>query len=51
MKPKKESKSELIKDNKSEKNGMTSAIMKAAIHVIARIPPQEAQPITVWLPL
>ena len=51
MKPKNESKSELIKDNKSEKNGMTSAIIKATIQVQARIPAHVAQPVTVWLPL
>ena len=51
MKPKNESKSELIKDNKSEKNGMTSAMMKAAIQAQARIPAHVAQPTTVWFPL
>lgn len=44
MKPKNESKSELIKDSKSEKKGMTSAMIKATSQVTARIPVQEAQP-------
>ena len=47
MKPKKESKSELIKDSRSEKNGITSAMMNATIQVTAKIPAQEAQPRTV----
>ncbi len=51
MNPKKESKSELISDSKSEKNGITSAITKATIQVAARMPAQEAQPTMVWFPL
>ncbi len=51
MNPKKESKSELINESKSEKNGITSAMMKATTQVPARMPAQEAQPITVWFPL
>lgn len=47
MNPKKESKREDIKDNKSEKNGMTSAMMKAPSQVAASIPPQDAHPTTV----
>ncbi len=51
MKPKNESKSELINDSKSEKNGITLATIKATTHVIARMPAQTDQPSTVWLPL
>ena len=51
MKPKNESNNELIKDSKSEKKGMTSAMMKARIQVHARIPAHVAQPMTVWFPL
>lgn len=47
MKPKKESKSELIKDSKSEKKGMTSAMMKAMTQVTAKIPAHADQPRTV----
>src|SRR4051794_4000976 len=51
MKPKKESKSELIIDNRSEKKGITSAMIQAMIHSPARIPAQAAHPTTVLLPL
>lgn len=47
MKPKKLSKSEDMSDSKSEKKGMTSAMMKAPTQVRARIPIQAAQPLTV----
>lgn len=47
MNPKKESKSEDINDNKSEKNGITSAMMKAPIQVAPRIPAHAAHPTTV----
>ena len=47
IQPKKESKSELMSDRRSAKNGMTSAIMKARTQVAARIPAQEAQPMMV----
>lgn len=47
MNPKKESKSDDIKLSKSEKNGMTSAMMKAPSHVKARMPAHALQPITV----
>jgi hypothetical protein len=49
--PKNESKSELMIDNKSEKKGMTSAMIQAIIHNAARIAPQAAHPTTVLLPL
>jgi hypothetical protein len=51
MNPKKESKREDIKDSKSEKNGMTSAMMKAPSQVAAKIPPQDAHPTRVWFVL
>lgn len=47
MKPKKESKSEDIRDNRSEKKGMTSAMMKAPSQVRARIPAHAPHPTTV----
>ena len=40
MNPKKESKRDDIKDNRSEKKGITSAMMKAPSHVAPRIPAQ-----------
>ena len=51
MKPKKESNNELIKDKRSEKNGMTSAMTNATTQVTARIAAHTDQPRTVWLPL
>ena len=42
--PKNESKREDIRDSKSEKNGMTSAMVNAPSQVKPRIPPQEAHP-------
>ncbi|CAI6251336.1 unnamed protein product [Periconia digitata] len=51
MNPKNASKSELIKDSKSEKNGMTSATMKARSQRMARIPAHAPHPATVWLPM
>jgi len=47
MKPKKLSNSDDIRDNKSEKKGITSAMMKAAIHKAPRIPAHAAHPTTV----
>lgn len=47
IQPKKESKRELISESKSAKKGMTSAMMKAATHVRARMPAHDAQPTTV----
>ena len=51
MNPKKESKRELSKESKSEKNGMISATIKASTQVNAKIPAQESHPTIVWLPL
>ncbi len=47
--PKKESNKELIKESRSAKNGMTSAMIKATTQVTARMPAQAAHPMTVWL--
>lgn len=49
MKPKKLSNSELMRDNRSLKNGITSAMIKANTHVTARIAAHPAQPATVLL--
>ena len=38
-----------MRASRSAKKGMTSAIMKARIHVSAKIPAHEAHPMTVWL--
>src|SRR5690242_1266066 len=51
MKPKNESNSELINESRSEKKGITSAMMKARTQRTARIPAHAAQPRTVWLPM
>ena len=47
MKPKKLSKREDIKESRSEKKGMTSAMMKAKTQVAPRMPAQDAHPTTV----
>jgi hypothetical protein len=49
MKPKKLSKRELMRESKSEKNGITSAMMKANTQVTARMAAQVAQPTAVLL--
>lgn len=40
-----------IKESRSEKNGMTSAMINARTQVAKRMLAQEAQPTTVWLDL
>ena len=46
--PKNESNKELIKANRSEKKGITSAMMNPRIQRMAKIPAQVAHPITVF---
>ena len=40
-----------MSESRSAKNGMTSAMIKARIHVAARMPAHADQPMTVLLPL
>jgi len=47
MELKNESKSEIIKESRSKKNEITSAITKAPIHVASRMPAHVLQPRTV----